>query len=540
MNGVKRSKKAKQEQVMATTTTAAVTSPFNRIYVDDARSALKTVPDESVDQYITSPPYLRQRYYRTKPVVWGGVTGCEHQWIEHVENLHAGRGDSQRSGKYSEQEPVRDTKITYATCKLCNAYKGELGLEKHRDSYVRNLVEVFRECKRTLKKTGTLWVVIGDKRVDGSRWALVPQALQLAMEADGWLPVIMIVWKKTNPLPTSSPKMFKPDFEFILVFAKTPNYYLDKNAVKVPLSPVTVKRNKYPIGSFNNMTPGGIGINSRLSPKKKKFVDNVLVPTAIEAFYKMPKVGGSKHAGNNGNSAYSGNEVYNHDGLRHLGSVWEISTQARWRKEYCPKCDVLRDRKELFKRCADCHKKLDKDEDICEKCGSTVKELCCLSCKNEIHSHYALFPEALVEPMVRSGCPMWLCEHCAAPFVNIYDEKRIDTRPGKRTGNLKSGTPKDPNRALHNSEMSKKRQIIFRQLLGVKQTCKCKIGLNRKRAVVGDPFCGFATTLSVAFAEGRDAFGVELDPLNARTGELRAMPILRARESKEEFSPWHP
>lgn len=518
---------------------------YNKIYVADARVALQGIPTESVDMYCTSPPYLRQRHYRTKPVIWGGLKDCAHQWVEVADKLHAGRGDAQRSGKYSKQMPIPDTKIQYSTCKICSATKNELGLETDADSYVRNLVEVFRECKRTLKKTGTLWVVIGDKRLEGKRWALTPQRLQIAMEDDGWIPCLELIWEKSNPLPTSSNGMFKPDFEKILVFAKTPDYYLDKNAVKIPLSPVTIKRNQYAIGSFNNKMPGGIGVHSRDSPTKKKFISEMFAKVAVEA-YKMPKVGGEKHAGHNGNSAYSGKEVYNHDGLRHLGSVWTISTQARWRMEYCSKCDVLRDKKGMYKRCEDCHTKFADDEDVCKKCKGTVKELCCLTCNSVIHRHFAVYPEALIEPMVRSGSPRWVCPQCDAPFINTYTEERIDTRPGRKTGNAKSGTPSDPNKGLHNSEMSKKRQLIVRHPAGERQSCKCKLGsaMVRKRAVVGDPFLGFGTTLAVAFAEGRDAFGVELDPLSARTAELRTMPILARRvaggKKEEEFNPWHP
>jgi len=38
----------------------------------------------------------------------------------------------------------------------------QIGLEATPDAYVARLVDVFRECRRVLKDTGTLWLNIGD------------------------------------------------------------------------------------------------------------------------------------------------------------------------------------------------------------------------------------------------------------------------------------------------------------------------------------------------------------------------------------------
>ena len=39
---------------------------------------------------------------------------------------------------------------------------GQLGLEETPEIYVENMVEVFREIKRVLKKDGTVWLNLGD------------------------------------------------------------------------------------------------------------------------------------------------------------------------------------------------------------------------------------------------------------------------------------------------------------------------------------------------------------------------------------------
>src|SRR3990167_3340421 len=78
---------------------------LNKIYCGDALKILRTWPDEFVDCVVTSPPY------------WG----------------------------------LRDYGV-----------KGQLGLEKTPEEYVSKMVEVFRECKRVLKKDGVMFLNLGD------------------------------------------------------------------------------------------------------------------------------------------------------------------------------------------------------------------------------------------------------------------------------------------------------------------------------------------------------------------------------------------
>ena len=76
------------------------------IRVGDAREVLREMPDESVHCVVTSPPY------------WG---------------LRAYKGDP-----------------------------GMIGLEPTFDEHLANLVAVFREVRRVLRKDGTLWLNYGD------------------------------------------------------------------------------------------------------------------------------------------------------------------------------------------------------------------------------------------------------------------------------------------------------------------------------------------------------------------------------------------
>ena len=45
----------------------------------------------------------------------------------------------------------------------------QIGLEETPEEYVAKLVEVFGECKRVLKKEGTLWLNLGDSYSSGGK-----------------------------------------------------------------------------------------------------------------------------------------------------------------------------------------------------------------------------------------------------------------------------------------------------------------------------------------------------------------------------------
>lgn len=57
------------------------------------------------------------------------------------------------------------------TCKKCGAKRidNQLGLEKTPEEYVAKMVEVFREVRRVLKREGTLWLNLGDTYIGGGR-----------------------------------------------------------------------------------------------------------------------------------------------------------------------------------------------------------------------------------------------------------------------------------------------------------------------------------------------------------------------------------
>lgn len=179
-----------------------------KILIGDCREVLKTLPDQSVNCCVTSPPYFGLRDY--------GV-------------------------------------------------QGQIGLEQTPDAYVAELVSVFREVRRVLRDDGTLWLNLGDSYAAnrsyqvnstkggpkhgpgqsvGGSGSKVPEGLKpkdligipwrvaFALQADGWYLRQDIIWHKPNPMPESVRDRCTKAHEYIFLLSKSERYYFDHEAIK--------------------------------------------------------------------------------------------------------------------------------------------------------------------------------------------------------------------------------------------------------------------------------------------------------------------
>jgi site-specific DNA-methyltransferase (adenine-specific) len=145
---------------------------LNKIICGDCREILEEIPDNSIDLIITSPPYFQQREY-------GG---------------------------------------------------GGVGNEQKVDDYINNLVKIFRQCVRVVKKTGTIVFNLGDKYIDGNL-LLVPYRFAIEIQKDNIVKLINeLTWVKVNPAPKQCSKKLIPATEPFFIFAKTDDYYFNKDA----------------------------------------------------------------------------------------------------------------------------------------------------------------------------------------------------------------------------------------------------------------------------------------------------------------------
>lgn len=181
--------------------------PRNKILQGDSLEVLKTLPSESVDCCITSPPYWGLRDY----------------------------------GK-----------------------DGQLGLESSFQEFIKKLCDIFDEVKRILKDSGTVWVNLGDtycaggidgfidatdterlwhgavgrKKRGGSKYIprkcllQIPSRFAIEMTNRDWILRNEIIWHKPNAQPTSVKDRFNVDFEKLFLFSKKEIYYFEQQLEK--------------------------------------------------------------------------------------------------------------------------------------------------------------------------------------------------------------------------------------------------------------------------------------------------------------------
>lgn len=179
-----------------------------RLIEDDALHGLVSFEAESVDCIVTSPPYYWQRDY---------------------------------------------------------GFDGQIGHESTIVGYVDALRMVFREAKRVLKRSGTLFLNMGDtyysakgkpcgrddknkgrmfsrtklRAVDGPGLGLprksligIPWRVAIGLQSDGWTLRNDIVWKRSKRLPEPKVKDRAWNvYEHIFVFSKSAKYYFDRDGL---------------------------------------------------------------------------------------------------------------------------------------------------------------------------------------------------------------------------------------------------------------------------------------------------------------------
>jgi DNA modification methylase len=211
-----------------------------RLLHGDCRSLLRTLPDESVHCVVTSPPYYGLRDYSTGK--WeGGEADCDH-----VERTAADIFRANGLGKilgYRDSLPADNAafrsreKQFRSECGKCNARRidSQIGLESSPEAYIAELVAVFREVHRVLRKDGTLWLNLGDGFAD-KQLLMMPARVALALQADGWWLRSEIIWAKPNPMPESVTDRPTSAHEKVFLLAKSSRYFYDAEAVAVPAS----------------------------------------------------------------------------------------------------------------------------------------------------------------------------------------------------------------------------------------------------------------------------------------------------------------
>jgi DNA modification methylase len=248
-------------------------TPFFRddhltVYQGDCREVMAAMEPESVHCVVTSPPYWGLRDYGTATWV-GGDEGCDHLFSRANDRLMV--GSDGKLGRNNTSWTTRDGTAKGGNCpKGCGAVRqdSQLGLEPTPEAFVANMVDVFREVRRVLRKDGTLWLNLGDSyaasgersnnngtgattmgtlnKAAGLRLPRVSHGLKpkdlvgipwrvaFALQADGWYLRSDIIWSKPNPMPESVTDRPTKAHEYVFLLTKSARYYYDADAVREP------------------------------------------------------------------------------------------------------------------------------------------------------------------------------------------------------------------------------------------------------------------------------------------------------------------
>ena len=194
----------------------------------DVSEGLRAIPDRSVQCIVTSPPYYGLRVY-------SGIT--PRRWEDGSECV--------------------------------------LGGEQSVHDYVRHIVECFREMKRVLHPSGTLWLNMGDcynksgshpeprkyAQVDALKpkrkkergmskqnLLMVPARVALALQADGWVLRQDIIWAKGlsfcpaysgSVMPESTQDRATWSHEHVFHFSLSDKYFYDQDGCREPYAEST-------------------------------------------------------------------------------------------------------------------------------------------------------------------------------------------------------------------------------------------------------------------------------------------------------------
>lgn len=275
---------------------------MNKVLKGDALTVLKTLPSESINCTMTSPPYWGLRDYGIEPIIWDGDADCEHEWGKARKIPATTQWNTGGVFDPKNRKVVQEEKYIGQFCSKCGAWKGSLGLEPTFDLYIKHLCNIFDEVKRVTRNDGTCWVNLGDTynnstnggklasdksglcsgkgrnpKLDNSVFVirdkqclptkslcLIPFRFAIEMLNRGWILRNVIIWHKPNCMPSSAKDRFTVDFEYLFFFAKSKKYWFETQYENSIESNEKVMARAMSKNHFNkNDITGGLSVDSK-------------------------------------------------------------------------------------------------------------------------------------------------------------------------------------------------------------------------------------------------------------------------------------
>ena len=373
---------------------------------------------------------------------------------------------------------------------------GMIGLEDTFEEHLENLLTVFDEVWRVLRKDGTLWLNYGDAYAGSwgnyaptgtggqrakktERWErpayadtarrppasrrqnglkpkdlmMMPARVALAMQATGWWLRSEIIWHKLNPMPESVTDRPTNAHEKVFLFSKAQRYFYDAEAVRT--GAVSLDRDRE--------TPRGRDTCGRHTlgaaiPERERRSKRPVQP-------QKPR----------------------HEPPRHNRS-------GPW------------------------HKTLDDTP----RGGANLRNVWSIATAPFRETHFATFPPALIEPCIKAGTSeKGCCATCGAPWKREIETAKVPPEMRNRGGKM------DYHRRDLGAgqKMQEWRDENPPQTVGWQPSCDCRqfprSGPMPVPATVLDPFAGSGTVGLVADRLQRSAVLIEISPQYAAMAKER-------------------
>jgi len=239
-----------------------------------------------------------------------------------VTNAHILTGDCREMLRTLEAGSVR-TCITSPPYFGLRDYghDGQIGLEQTPDDYVAELVEVFREVRRVLSDDGTLWLNLGDSYASYRDGKATPDTTR----GDSTGTLVPKGEAKNRMASTFVGTGIKHKdligIPWRVAFAlQQDGWYLRSDIIWHKPNPMPESVTDRPTKSHEYLF--------LLTKSPRYYYDHVAVrePSVTGSWDAMLPIGGVKHVEGNENNTYSGNTPAS-DGLRNKRDVWTIATK---------------------------------------------------------------------------------------------------------------------------------------------------------------------------------------------------------------------
>jgi site-specific DNA-methyltransferase (adenine-specific) len=191
---------------------------------------------------------------------------------------------------------------------------------------------------------------------------MIPERLFIALQDDGWWVRAKLPWVKRNGMPESITDRPANSIEYVALLTKSERYWYDADAVRKAASPLTNARVAQNVAAQAGSSRANAGVR-RVAPMKAVVRQPGVTPKSAEEGQPFIKAKGSFHG--------STNEVFNDRNFRNT-DLFFSSVQGSFG--------------------------LISDAD-----GTPLA--IDVNPKGYSGSHYATFPPALVEPLIKAGCP---------------------------------------------------------------------------------------------------------------------------------------